>query len=130
MKALLIFILLLIIHKIGFTEDMLAGKVFRVPGWQWVDVIPSRTVSSGTCGIDFGDQVKVLATEGSTALVQFQGQTAMTGGTSCLTGITFLINTDELKKFTYDYQAVVKKKRERRALINRIMIKARKGKKK
>ncbi len=127
MKSLLIVILmLLVLPKIGNTGEITPGQLFPVPRWEWVEVIQSET----TCGIEFGDRVKVLAVEGDIALVEYKRIILRTGITPCIDGIMFLINTDDLKKFASQHGAIAKKKQKRKLLIQRLMSKARRDKKK
>jgi len=121
MKSLLIVILmLLVLPKTGNTGEITPGQLFPVPRWQWVDVIQSGT----TCGIEFGDRVKVLAVESDIVLVEYKRVILRTGITPCIDGIMFLMNTDDLKEFTSQHSTIVKKEQERRSLINRLILKS------
>ncbi len=123
----IIFTIILIL--LGFTLPVNAavhrGQQFRVPEWQWVNMIENYSVSDATCGIEFGNIVQVLAVEGDTALVGYRNKGDMLGATSCPDGIIFMIKTHVLEKFTTRFKAILAEKNRQEVLIRLLLSKAR-----
>jgi len=124
-KIIFTIILILLGLTLPVDAEVQPGQQFRVPQWQWVNMIENYSVSDATCGIEFGNVVQALAVEGDTALVGYRSKGDRSGGTSCPSGIIFIIKTHLLETFTTRYTAVLLEKNRQNALIRLLLSKAR-----
>jgi len=95
------------------------GDTATVPGWRWVDVANTRSVTQhfagsdreliygDTCGIESGGTVDVIAVDDERLLLSYTAPSAQLG-TPCPSGVVFFVSKDEFLGMTQKYDERVK----------------------